>query len=589
MKNLFNSPSPGLLHVRNLKGSAGEIAIALGENEPFGVINVGDADNLCKLCRTHDELVVSDEPFSHSLFENINTENSKINILIGSRKFSEGWSSWRVSTMGLMNIGKSEGAQIIQLFGRGVRLKGLNFCLKRSSKVSGIKSPAHITTLETLNVFGIHADYMRQFKEYLIEQGLPVEGELVEFILPVVKNLGKIKLKTIKLKDGISYKKQAPKPAIGLPDAEFKKRRIEVNWYPKVQSIMSYRATAAVAQATPNQDILSPEHVAFIDLDKVYFELVRYKNERAWYNLNLSKENIKALLKNPDWYTVFIPEEELFLDDFSKRSRWEQIAVSVLKKYIDRYYNDRKSEWEKDHLEYQELTEDDPNFTEAYELMIDASRTDIINRLKQIKELIDNKALKPADFNRLSQDLPGFKPILFSHHLYQPLLYKSKDCPVEIKPVHLVESEKTFVLDLKKFCEENQSFFAKRELYLLRNKTKGKGIGFFEAGNFFPDFMLWLVDGQKQYISFIDPKGIRNLNGIEDPKIEFFQKIKEIQARLNDPDVILNSFIVSETEFLKVNWVGRSMGKVDLENYHVFFMKDDKDIYIQKLFGKVLN
>lgn len=589
LKNLFNSASPGLLHIRNLKGSSGEIAIALGENEAFGVINVGDSDALCKLCRTHNELVVSDEPFSHSLFDNINTESSKINILVGSRKFSEGWSSWRVCTMGLMNIGKSEGAQIIQLFGRGVRLKGLDFSLKRSSKVSGHKAPAHITTLETLNVFGIHADYMRQFKEYLIEQGLPVEGELIEFILPVIKNLGKVKLKTIKLKEGISYKKQAPKPMIGLPDEEVKKRRVEVNWYPKVQSIMSYRATASIAQAMPNQAVLSRDHIAFIDIDEVYFELARYKNERTWYNLNLSKENTKALLDNPDWYKVFIPEDELELDDFSKISRWQQIAVSVLKKYIDRYYNDCKSEWEKDHLEYQELTEDDPNFTEAYELMIDASRTDIINRLKEIKELIDNKTLKPADFNRLSQDLPGFKPILFGNHLYQPLLYKSKDCPVEIKPVHLVDSEKEFVLDLKKFCEANQPFFDKRELYLLRNKTKGKGIGFFEAGNFYPDFMLWLVDGKKQYISFIDPKGIRNLNGIEDPKIEFYQKIKDVETRLNDSDVILNSFIVSETEFLRVNWVGRSMGKTDLERHHVFFMKDDKEIYIQKLFDKVLN
>ena len=204
---------------------------------------------------------------------------------------------------------------------------------------------------------------------------------------------------------------------IGLPDEDFKKRRVEVNWYPKVQSIMSYRATASIAQATPNQAVLSRDHIAFIDIDEVYFELARYKNERTWYNLNLSKENIKALLDNPDWYKVFIPEEELKLDNFSKISRWQQIAVSVLKKYIDRYYKGCQSEWEKDHLEYQELTEDDPNFTEAYELMIDASRTDIINRLKEIKELIDDKTLKPADFNRLSRDLPGFKPILFNNHL----------------------------------------------------------------------------------------------------------------------------------------------------------------------------
>ena len=52
--------------------------------------------------------------------------NSSINILIGSKKFSEGWNCWRVSTMGLMNIGQSEGSEIIQLFGRGVRLKLVN-------------------------------------------------------------------------------------------------------------------------------------------------------------------------------------------------------------------------------------------------------------------------------------------------------------------------------------------------------------------------------------------------------------------------------------------------------------------------------
>ena len=63
--------------------------------------------------------------FSGSLFHEINKPHSTVNLLIGSKKFTEGWNSWRVSTMGLMNVGKTEGSQIIQLFGRGVRLKGL--------------------------------------------------------------------------------------------------------------------------------------------------------------------------------------------------------------------------------------------------------------------------------------------------------------------------------------------------------------------------------------------------------------------------------------------------------------------------------
>ena len=46
-------------------------------------------------------------------------------------KFTESWNSWRVSTMGLMNVGSTEGSQIIRLFGRGIGLKGHRRSLKR--------------------------------------------------------------------------------------------------------------------------------------------------------------------------------------------------------------------------------------------------------------------------------------------------------------------------------------------------------------------------------------------------------------------------------------------------------------------------
>ena len=59
--------------------------------------------------------------------------------------------------MGLMNIGRTEGSEIIQLFGRGVRLKGYGFSLKRSRSVFEVRSPDNINLLETLNIFGIRA------------------------------------------------------------------------------------------------------------------------------------------------------------------------------------------------------------------------------------------------------------------------------------------------------------------------------------------------------------------------------------------------------------------------------------------------
>jgi Type III restriction enzyme, res subunit len=47
---LFNAPGGGALHVENLKGASGEIALRIGDNEPFGIINVGDDAKLCKMC-----------------------------------------------------------------------------------------------------------------------------------------------------------------------------------------------------------------------------------------------------------------------------------------------------------------------------------------------------------------------------------------------------------------------------------------------------------------------------------------------------------------------------------------------------------
>ena len=91
--------------------------------------------------------------------------------------------------MGLMNVGRSEGAQIIQLFGRGVRLKGVQTSLKRSSscenllKMEGLTRPKHINILETLSVFGVRADYMTQFRDFLEEEGLSTEDQ-TELFLP---------------------------------------------------------------------------------------------------------------------------------------------------------------------------------------------------------------------------------------------------------------------------------------------------------------------------------------------------------------------------------------------------------------------
>src|SRR5699024_4684758 len=78
---VFNSKiANATLRVENLKGIDNEIALRIGEHEPFGVINVGDISKLIKLCETYKELFITERDFSSSYFHEINSETSTINL-----------------------------------------------------------------------------------------------------------------------------------------------------------------------------------------------------------------------------------------------------------------------------------------------------------------------------------------------------------------------------------------------------------------------------------------------------------------------------------------------------------------------------
>ena len=176
------------------------------------------------------------------------------------------------------------------------------------------------------------------------------------------------------------------------------------------------------------------------------------------------------------------------------------------------------------------------------------------------------------------------KAIWFGRHLYEPLLYLDQNI-VEISPVPLNKGERQFVEDLKAFHDGDAGFFADKELYLLRNLSKGRGVGFFEAGNFHPDFILWLLVGDRQFIAFVDPKGIRNL-GFNDPKIQFYQTIKEIERRLGDPSVTLSSFIVSNTpsHMMRMLW---AVDKTAMDARNILFQEEDKATYVGTMMNRI--
>ncbi len=289
-----------------------------------------------------------------------------------------------------------------------------------------------------------------------------------------------------------------------------------------------------------------------------------------------------SLLMDTSWYRLLIPASELAFDSFAKTRVWQEIAQALLRKYVERYYTFRKREWELPHLEYRDLTEDDPNFPSilsedgaeyGYRILIEESQQEIVAKLKELKEAIEQGNLKDWEFR-------GLKAIWFGRHLYQPLLFLDGSV-VEISPAPLNKGERRFIEDLKAFHDANPGYFAERELYLLRNLSKGRGVGFFEAGNFHPDFIIWQLEGKRQRVTFVDPKGIRNV-GLQDPKISFYETVKEIEKRLGQPDVVLESFIVSNTPSHEMSKLW-GITKDEMQKKHILFQEEDRDSYIRIL------
>ena len=408
LEKIFNcSSSQSILHIENIKGSDGEIALKAGENEYFGVINVGDAAALFKKLQEQN-FNTSESSFKDSLFAGINNDKSNINILIGAKKFTEGWNSYRVSCMGLLNVGQSEGSSIIQLFGRGVRLKGYNNSLKRSSAYKKIdltlKTPEFFNTMETLNIFGINADYMKTFDEFIRREGVEIkEYEIYKMNVIRNKSFKAKKLYTIKLKDGLDYKKHADIPILHYEE----NINVILDLFNTVQSVSSQKIES---KDCPYKEYHIPKiYCHFFNYDNIYFKMQEYKNMTGNYNINITKECIIDLLAcNDSWSVIHAYNDITIISSFEVIARLENIAIMLLKKYFDKFYYKKRLEWESQYQEYVELSDDDNNSnsedttTEAYVKVATWTETQNI-------EDYEDPELEDKDqtyYNMTPQDIP---------------------------------------------------------------------------------------------------------------------------------------------------------------------------------------
>lgn len=571
LAELCNASAPGLLHVQELKEASGELALSVGENPPFAVINVGDPAGVRRLCedaRYAGLIDVQEKAFKGSLFDEIDKAGSPLTLLIGSRKFTEGWSSWRVSVMGLLNLGKAPGTQIIQLFGRGVRLKGKDRSLKRASHRYGYakagSEEACLRVLETLSVFGVEANYMDQFEEELKAEGLVREesADSTVVVLPTARLDPLPALRVIR-PPKVSFAESSERPVLGFDP---RVGEIVVDAHARVQSREDPGARGGAAAIEKHAKQGPLDAFAFLDHQRLYSDLVRLKNVKSFTNLALPRvvewqgrevPLTYALFQHGAWYKVAAPAAMLEVSSLRHKELWQQLASELACRYAERFYQQHRLRYQSQHSSVVWLSDLPPHEREKYlpdRYEVEIEQTEggqgeaLVAWVKALAEKV-----KRREFDDKYTGI--LESVGIGHHLYNPLLYLPKGgkhaLRVVTRPTALNEGELAFVRDLESYLAKKPAALGDAEVYLLRNESR-KGTGFFEIGGYYPDFMLWILKGGTQWLTFVDPKGMGRMTDLKGwAKIKLWETLQIIAAKNPGLGVKLDSWLVSVTPVLQ--------------------------------------
>ncbi|NIM06338.1 MAG: DEAD/DEAH box helicase family protein [Armatimonadetes bacterium] len=581
VRSVFNADGSAGLHMAAIRGSQGELGLkASPTGDYFGVIYIGDTAAFRKLVEADDSGIIldPDDAFTSSLFGSVNLPRSSIKVLVGAKKFIEGWSSWRVSNMGLLNIGRGEGSEIIQLFGRGVRLRGKDFSLKRSSPLDSDR-PDHLGLLETLEIFAVRANYMGQFRDYLEHEGVDTEGS-VEIPLRIRCN------EEFLDKGLLTLRLPAGKESSFTDDCNFmltqdKAASVAVDLSPRVEEVSSSATglkTAAAHAGTTRR--LDGKFLDLLDWLGIYLELLEYAETKGYGNLAIPRAALREIVDGDSpLYRLTAPETIVQPQSFANLGDMRDAVLTILRAYVDRFYRIRHQRWDSEHMIYRLLLADDPNLSD-YTVRVSRSNARLA---KEIEELI--KEGQRIYEEEIGRPLPN---IHFDRHLYQPLLVEAGD-NVKSEPPGLKPSERDFVKQLKDYirAEANQSL-SESQVFLLRNLSHGKGISFFRNHGFSPDFILWVKTGGTQRIVFIEPHGmLHELAYKQSDRLRLHERLSELERRLKPPrgvKVELDAYTISVTP---IDELKKYAGWEEWDNSrfaaaHILFSEDE---YLPALFA----
>ena len=643
-RSIFGDIIGPLVVARNSDNN-NELLLSYGEGEKWGMINVGDATSFYNSIENNHIVTRDEEIRDTSLqFENLDNETSPINVLIGSRKFAEGWNSYRLSVIDLINLGSAKGNLIIQIFGRGVRLRGKGGDGKRRYIAQDPDYPyplprkkdreSDIRRLETLTVFSLQRSYLEHFLKEVRAGGIPLyhtfrigvnptffkvdNGTTIHFEeykskLPIFKQTGSndssIKRVVFSSDKSINY-------TYFEDNAE--KHGIIHNW----QALMlDYRTDKEKKEPNIYEDLqkYNKRYSCYLNRARLATIIQREaeKNHLQLYSEGNSEPVISdfLLLVGEIRYRKARKDKIAWTDQLNR-----QVVIDVIRKLRNRINAHINSV----NYTYEPLNQDD--FIYEYTVTKEfGSRDEYDEFLAKIdeaeKERDESKGRRKNPKVQIQRKMELFlEP--YHRHIYKPLLLDPKEKngselnKVKISPDRLNAGERKFVEDITNYIKQFYRKNKRYEFYLMRNVEK---IGIYlesDAGSYYPDFVLWVVDKEQPvtHILFIDPKGQRGILDDETlgyqnhPKVKLARKSEDktlitLEKRLEaeqDRTFHLNSFLLlrdssklgnrQSDEWIEKNMLAYNIFRLnwheETENGSIRPFRDRKS-YLDLMFEKV--
>lgn len=545
---VFNNHCQGKLTLTRCPGVNDEIWLSWGEDEYWGLINVGNGEKFFRDCEEHAQLrhdngesliTLRKAPIVNGRyhFTSVDDLASPINVLVGSRKFAEGWNCYRVSIIGLINLGSSKGNKIIQIFGRGVRLQGLRGDGKRQNlehcgdyaELLDDDTPGKLLRrLETLNVYSLNRSWLETFLKAL-EQDLPmIAGPYTLDVQPAVVQVGSEKQKR-RPADFAEYQHKLQTFKIGRSEFDSPLRILlddEHVWHweyvvagqpcssghlrPQRFSL-DYRADCAQAGENLVHALIEclQQRNAFVPTYDLQSRLLGWCRQQR---VQLYRRNAAVCRPLTLADLLSVTDSVLYDTELSDRS-WpvvERLLDEVQRDLLEKVFHKVRYDIDKRQYRFEPVRQSTPgvpgDFIERYTLTCEF---DDAAKKEAFEQDADTLAQLQLDLQESHGDYHLYEPLL--NEATDKLLHKYKLQRIGISPDSLNAGERKFLRDILKFIEVNYPRDP-REFYLMRNVESLRSIGLYLEGEtrvFYPDFALWIVDDKanKTTLALFDPKG----------------------------------------------------------------------------------